>query len=164
MNSTNLAALKKLLTKMGGSGDGVKDNDDALEAIANAFGEPMVLVLPEKSTSKLFNTDVSDIQTDVSVINNVIIGELKWLSSGEIASYWEAGNFIALKFILLDTELTPDMVKAGLNNPVALDNDLNGVFKVADKDTQTFKVIVTKDGKEYKTDYKLSGLICDEEA
>lgn len=41
---------------------------------------------------------------------------------------------------------------------VELDEDLNGVFKVTDKDTQVFRVQYTVDGETVNEDYDLSGL------
>lgn len=77
---------------------------------------------------------------------------MKHLSTGEIADYWGEGNFIALKFTLPEG-INPENVQVGLNNPVALDQDLNGVWKVANN-TQKLKVIISDETKEYD----LSGL------
>ena len=76
---------------------------------------------------------------------------------------WGAGNFIALKFVIIDPDITFSNIKVGLNPShggglVTLDADLNGVFKITDKAEQTFRVEVTKDGVTKTKDYILSGL------
>jgi hypothetical protein len=107
---------------------------------------------------------VSDIQTGVSVSGNAISGSLKYLDSGEIASFWGAGHFIVLKFTNLDTRATS--VKVGLNHSqgsglveIINDPDRNGVFKITDKDTQVFKVVSTGAGMIKTDTYSLTGLI-----
>lgn len=77
---------------------------------------------------------------------------MKHLSAGEIADYWGEGNFIALKFTLPEG-VNPEDVQVGLKNPVALDSDLNGVWKV-ENNSQKLKVIIDGQTKEYN----LSGL------
>lgn len=68
---------------------------------------------------------------------------------------------MALKFSNIDSRLTT--VKVGLtpsegSGLVALDEDLNGVFKVTDKDDQKFTVQIT-DGRDTQTTYyDLGGL------
>lgn len=91
-------------------------------------------------------------QENIVVTDDAITGTLKKLSAGEIADYWGAGNFIALKFTLPEG-LEPEDVQVGLKNPVALDSDLNGVWKV-ESNTQKLRVII--DGKT--KEYDLSGL------
>lgn len=166
-------ALTALFMAKGGDVAELADNkkiSDVVDDLAKVIVSkeelnPAVIVRPEAGTTTLFNTLVSAMQDGVEVVNNAIIGQLKYLSSGEIAEYWGAGNFIALKFIPTDPNVTYDMVKVGLNPSegsglVTLDSDWNGVFKVTDKDAQKFKVVVTVDGVEHVTEYNLSGLVC----
>ena len=165
MNTTTVEELKTLYVKLGGNVADVESLKtdaeliDKIEDIVN--GAPDVIVLPETGT--LFNTSVSDMQTDVNVVGNVIVGNLKYLSTGDLVTTWGAGNFIALKFVIINPNITYSDIKVGLNPSessglVTLDADLNGAFKVTNKDTQAFNVVVTKDGKEYTTEYVLSGL------
>ena len=114
----------------------------------------------------MFGTDVSDIQSGVSVSGNTITGTLKYLDTGDIASYWGDGNFIALKFTNLDPNATS--VKVGLDPSqgsglveIIDDPDKNGVFKVTNKDTQVFKVVTTTPSGTKTDTYTLSGLTCE---
>lgn len=165
--NTTVDELKALYVKLGGSladVENLKTDAELIDKIKNIVnGVPAVIVLPEDATATLFNTDVSNLQSNVNVIDNVIIGSLKYLSSGDLVTTWGAGNFIALKFVIIDPNITYSDIKVGLNPSessglVTLDADLNGVFKVTDKNAQKFRVVVTKDGVEKTTDYVLSGL------
>lgn len=121
-------------------------------------------VTPEDQSSQIYETDVSDIQADdVVVSDGKITGTLKYLDDGPIAGYWGAGNFIALHFADIDQRATS--VKVGLNPSqgsglveIMGDPDMNGVFKITDKENQVFRVVIT-DGITTKiTDYKLNEL------
>lgn len=118
-------------------------------------------VAPE---TKLFTVPASDIQTGVSVEDGMIFGTLKYLDGSDpISGYWGAGNFLALDFSRLDPNATS--IKVGMDpsqgsglSEIIGDPDHNGVFKVTDKDTQVFKVVIT-DGNLTKTQtYDLSHL------
>lgn len=119
---------------------------------------------PEKQSSLIYETPVSDIQDDdVVVSGKKITGTLKYLDDGPIASYWGAGNFLALKFVDLDPNATS--IKVGLNPSqgsglveIIGDPDLNGVFKITDKDVQKFRVVITDGHMTKTTDYDLSDL------
>lgn len=153
----------------------IVDNGDGTFAVSKSDGgltNPTTEAVP--GTSTLFGTSVSDIQDNIVIGENAITGTLKYLDTGDIATYWGAGNFIALQFDDIDPNATS--VKVGLrptyggpggttpidddSGLVELDSDKNGVFKVTDNTTQKFK-IVTSDGTHTKTKvYDLSGLVC----
>ena len=111
----------------------------------------------------MFGTDVSDMQSDVSVSNGKITGTLKYLGEGSLVDTWGAGNFLALKFTNLDPNA--ESVKVGLEPSVSSglveiidDPDKNGAFKITDKDTQKF-VVQSQKGTMTTTQYfDLSGL------
>lgn len=95
-----------------------------------------------------------------------ITGTLKYLESGQLVTDWGEGNFIALKFTNNDPEKIK-IIKVGLDPSqgsglVPLDEDMNGVFKITDKDTQKFVVeSYDEDDNLLKRDeYDLTGLTC----
>jgi len=113
-----------------------------------------VTVAPETST--IYNYDPATLQADIAVNGDEIDGTLHWVTSGDLASYWGPGNFLALKFGEYQN------VKVGLvpskgSGLAALDIDKNAAFVVADNDQ---KVIVQKTvGSSRKTQvYSLAGL------
>ena len=165
--NTTVDELKTLYVKLGGAladVENLKTDAELIDKIEDiVHSVPQVIVLPEKATNTLFDKTVSDYQTDVNVVDNLIVGNLKYLSAGDVVDAWGAGNFVALKFVIIDPDITFSDIKVGLNPShggglVTLDADLNGVFKITDKDAQVFKVVVTKDGVTKSKDYILSGL------
>ena len=86
-----------------------------------------------------------------------MVGSVKKLSSGVLPDYWGAGNFMALRFVIIDKDVTPADVKVGINGLAALDNDLIAAVKIEDKE-KPFRVITTIDGYDYEDDYNLYGL------
>lgn len=120
-------------------------------------------VAAESGSTTLFGTDVSDMQTGLTVGDNAITGTLHYLSEGQLVDAWGAGYFMALKFTDLDEEATSVMVGLDPSEGSGLveiltDPDKNGAFKVTNKDTQVFKVVTT-DGENTKTQtFDLSGL------
>lgn len=117
------------------------------------------------SGATLFDTAVSDMQTNLTVSGGKIKGTLHKLTSGPIPGYWGEGYFMALDFTDIPDGAT---VKVGFNPTygagfVELDEDHNGVFKVTDKDAQKLYVITEKDGEENRASYILSGLTLSDE-
>ena len=111
----------------------------------------------------MWGTPVSDMQTGVAVTGNTITGTLKYLESGEPATTWGAGNFLCLKFANPDPEATS--VKVGLDPSegsglVELlgDPDMNGAFKITDKDTQVFKVVTSTSKRTTTQTFDLKGM------
>lgn len=99
-------------------------------------------------------------QTDVAVSDGAITGTLKYLSTGAIPQVWGPGNFMALKF----SNAEASKIRVGMDPSVSsgfveLDEDMNGVFKVTDKDSQKFVVQSYDDEGHEKTQvFDLSGL------
>ena len=105
-------------------------------------------VTVSNETGTIFDTAITSMQTSLSVNNEskAITGTLKKLTTGAIPDVWGAGYFMALKFTL-DSGLVPEDVYVGMYPTVSsgfvhLDSDLNGVFKVTDKNVQKFAVKV----------------------
>lgn len=135
-----------------------------------------VVVAAEQQSTTIYSTLVSAIQgSDVAVANGAITGTIKYLDDGgEIAGWWGAGNFLALKFTAPETATS---IKIGLiphwdeNIPGLADNDdglvelvgdpdMNGIFKITDKNKQKFKVVATDGNHKVVQIYDLSGLTC----
>lgn len=117
----------------------------------------------------MFGTLVSDIQSDVEVTDdNKITGTLNYLDTGDIASHWGAGNFLALKFTNIPESATS--VKVGLNPSrgsglveIIDDPDRNGVFKIDDPIEQKFNVLTTDGTHTERQVFDLSELVLLEE-
>lgn len=114
----------------------------------------------------LFGTKVSDMQEDVVVGDDEIVGTLKYLDSGDLVTTWGAGNFMALNFVNNDFSKYSS-VKVGMDPSqssglveIINDPDKNGVFKVTNKDTQVFKIVYTdaETGEINTQTFDLSGL------
>ena len=111
-----------------------------------------------------WGTLASEIQDDVAVANGKITGTLNYLDEGQLVTDWGEGYFLGLQFGNIDEDATS--VKVGLDPSqgsglveIINDPDLNGVFKITDKDTQKFKV-VTSDGTNSNTQtFDLSELV-----
>lgn len=120
----------------------------------------------------LWGHTVSDLQSDVAVSGTEstgfkITGSLAYVSEGALPDVWGAGNFLALKFSNADPNA--ESLKVGLDPSegsglVELDEDMNAVCKITDKDVQKF-VTEVKDGPTgnvTRTEYDLSELVCAE--
>lgn len=113
----------------------------------------------------MFDTAVSDMQTNLSVSESAskITGTLKYLDEGSLPAVWGEGYFMALKFTNIPAAATS--VKVGLNPSqssglveIINDPDKNGAFKVTDKTTQKFKVVVSDGTNSITKEYDLNGL------
>lgn len=106
----------------------------------------------------MFGYEVSDLQDDMDVEGGYVIGSLKYIDEGALATDWGAGNFMCLNFADNDfTGLTS--VKVGMDPSqgsglveIINDPDKNGVFKVTNPNTQKFKIVQT-DGTITRTQY-----------
>ena len=123
-----------------------------------------VTVETEAADTVIFGHTVSDLQTDLEVADGAITGTLHYVDSGALATAWGAGNFMVLKFSDLDPRAVS--VKVGLDESVSSglveiigDPDMNGVFKVTNKDAQVF-VVESRDseGNLERQTFDLSGL------
>lgn len=126
-------------------------------------------VAAETASRNVFGVRTSDMQTGISVSDNAITGTLKYMSeSNAITDKWGAGNFLVLKFSDIDERATSVMVGLDPSEGSGLveligDSDMNGVFKITDKDTQVFKIVSTDGTRTTTQTFDLSGLTCQTE-
>lgn len=103
-------------------------------------------------------------QTSLEVGDDAITGTLKYIADYSSAGYTgeeASGNFMVIKCEVPDIEGAT--IQAGCNNLSTLDSDGIVVVRIADKDTQTLKVVARKAGyNAAMIEYDLSGLTCNE--
>lgn len=129
------------------------------------LGSSNVTVSAPAGTKTYWGTKVSDMQTNVSIANGAITGTLKKLTTGSLVDVWGEGYFIALKFTKNNEAITS--IKVGLRPSVSsglveLDEDMDGVFKITDKNGQKFIVSCTNGQVVYNLVFDLSGLTLSE--
>ena len=114
----------------------------------------------------MWGTLVSSMQENVTVDKGKIKGKLKPLTEGQLVTDWGEGYFLALHYTNNDATVTS--IKVGLNpsassmEPQDLDEDMNSVMKITDKDTQKL-IVVSSNGTVTHTDtYDLSELELEE--
>lgn len=77
----------------------------------------------------------------------------------------QSGNYLALKFAAAEgATVAVELLGGTVGHPVTLDEDMNCVFRIGDKDTQKIEVSVTEDGVTKKAVYSLTGLVLQKEA
>ena len=131
---------------------------NAIEASLNKY-----TVTVSAMTGTVFGHTIADFQSDLIVENNSIKGTLTKLTSGDLVDAWGEGYFIAVKFEP-SNNITYQNIKAGMqvsygSGLVQLDQDLDGAWKVTDKDNQKFVVQITVDDKTYTNEYRLDELV-----
>lgn len=121
---------------------------------------------PVDGSTVLFNKAVSEMQSDVTVADEVITGTLAFIAGGLAESGPLSGDgwFMALQFSS-DDWAEYDDIKVGLDPSqgtglvsVKNDPDRNGVFKVTNT-SQKFIVQTTVDDTVIETEYSLSNLV-----
>lgn len=166
MSNTINTALTTLFKAFGGSESAIFANDtasDIIEDIAGAvkFGSSNVSVASPSASKEYWGTKVSAMQTSVTIANGAITGTLHKLTSGALVDTWGEGYFIALKFTKNNEAITS--IKVGLkpsrgSGLVELDEDMDGVFKVSDKDNQDFEILCSDGEVNFPIVLDLSGL------
>lgn len=142
---------------------------DAFARIVNT----QAFVVPSASATaaaKMFDVNVSSLQSGVTVADGKITGTLKYMKADNgITSVWGKGNFLCLDFSASDWTAYKS-VMVGLDNSqgsgladILSDPDKNGLFKITDKNTQRLMIVTTSaDGRQKNTQYfDLTGLTCE---
>lgn len=106
----------------------------------------------------------SDLQENIVVGTRAIAGKLKYIADYTSAGYTgdeQSGNFLALHFEVPDVTgvtLTVELVN-GIHGASTLDPDGLAIFRITDKNSQTIKVVASKDGYDSVTKiFALNGL------
>ena len=139
--------------------------DELLDKIAGGmvFGSSNVTVAGATPANKEYwGTKVSEMQTSVSVSGGKITGTLHKLTTGSLVDVWGEGYFIALKFTKNNDAASS--IKVGLRPSISsglveLDADMDGVFKITNKDSQVFIVRCSNGEVVYDSVYDLSELV-----
>lgn len=118
----------------------------------------------------MLGKQVNELQSDVVVIpNEEITGTLHYVTgytgfNGSDPTEQE-GNYLALKITASEGTTTTVELVGGKTGPVELDEDMNCVLLVSNKDTQTVKIKSTNDsGAVAEENYALSGLVLEPKA
>lgn len=115
----------------------------------------------------LWGKTASDLQENIVVGDSGITGTLKYVEdySSAFGGDLSSGNYLALVFGtpgVTGATVTVEVV-GGTSGPVTLDADLTHVVRIADKSTQTIKVVASKEGYQTVTKtFSLTGLTCNE--
>ena len=124
-------------------------------------------VKPEDGEAVLFGKAVNELQSDVVVADDEVTGTLKYVNgyvdfSSNTSEQSE--NYLALKIEAepAEAETVVELV-GGTKGPVALDDDMNIVLLIKNKDTQSIKVTTTHNGESITKIYGLSGLTLETE-
>ena len=124
-------------------------------------------VKPEDGEAVLFGKAVNELQSDMVVADDEVTGTLKYVNgyvdfSSNTSE--QSGNYLALKIEAEPAEAeTVGELVGGTKGPVALDDDMNIVLLIKNKDTQSIKVTTTHNGESITKIYGLSGLTLETE-
>ena len=116
-------------------------------------------VKPEDGEAVLFGKAVNELQSDMVVADDEVTGTLKYVNgyvdfSSNTSE--QSGNYLALKIEAepAEAETVVELV-GGTKGPVALDDDMNIVLLIKNKDTQSIKVTTTHNGESITKIYGL---------
>ena len=121
-----------------------------------------VKVEAEAGDTELWGHTVSDMQQNITVEGDYIYGTLMYVAEGALPDVWGPGYFLTLKFSEADATATSvkvamsPSVSSGL---VALDSDMNAVFKVTNKYGQRVEVVSTDGTRSTVQYFDVSNLV-----
>ena len=112
------------------------------------------------ASEDLFGKTVDDLQEDVTIGSDSIVGTLKYVddytgfSSDESL---QSGNYIAIHASVSNVD--DATITVTVTNPVTLDDDGIAVLRIADNSSQTITVVASKEGYASVTKtFDLTGL------
>ena len=124
-------------------------------------------VKPEDGEVNLLGKTVKSLQENIVIGESEITGTLKYVNgyvdfSSNTSE--QEGNYLALKIEAepAEAETVVELV-GGTKGPVALDDDMNIVLLIKNKDTQSIKVTTTHNEESITKTYGLSGLTLETE-
>ena len=115
-------------------------------------------------TKNLFGYTVDELQDNIVIGTNAIIGTLKYIDdySTAFGPGEDSGNYIAIHASVPDVDDVT--ITVTVTNPSVLDDDGICVLRIADKSSQTITVVASKEGYSDVTKvYDLSGLTVEED-
>ena len=144
----------------GGSDTALSAEFAATAEVVDNLAKTPVVTAPEAGTTDLWGHLVSSLQSGVAISNGGITGSLSYINSGSLKEVWGAGNFLAMKFTdYADADkIMVGLVPSAGSGLVALDEDMNAVFKITDKTKQVLVVDTYKDEDVVRQTFTLSGL------
>ncbi len=128
-------------------------------------GKPLISLSVEPLTDDtvdLFGKVSSDLQENVAINGVAISGTLKYVDdySSAYGPGEDSGNYLVLQFDSEDEASISVEIINGTSGPVTLDEDGIWIGRIADKNSQTVKVVASKDDKSVTKIYTLDGLTC----
>ena len=135
-------------------------------AIAIEMTQAMLLTVePEDADTTVFSKLTSAVQDHVVVHDNFIQGHLNYITGWTAYSPGDTerqnGNYLVLKFTATAGATTTVELVGGFDGPVALDSDMNAVFRITNHKTQKIKVVTTLAGDSITKVYSLASLDVD---
>lgn len=109
----------------------------------------------------MFGKSVTDLQTGVSVGNAAITGTLHNITGYtgfSSKTEQQSGHYLAIHASSEDADSITVELVGGTSGPVTLDEDGIIVLLIADKDTQSVRVIATKGSATKTLNYSLTGV------
>ena len=130
---------------------------------ANADVPTPATVTVLQQSDSVYGVAVSSLQSaDTMLSGNTFYGTLKYIASGEPATTWGPGYFLAVDFGGADFDKENVRVgvvpTAGSGFVTVTTGDTKSIFKVTNKDAQVLKVITTQDGNTVSEIFNLAGL------
>jgi len=115
---------------------------------------------------QLLGKSVSDLQSNVNVNDDYISGTLHYVEdytgfSDNVRE--QSGNYLALSFDTETGSTTTVEIVGGKSGPVTLDSDMTWVGRISNPDSQTIRVITTKNGAKVTKVFGLQRLVCERE-
>lgn len=113
---------------------------------------------------------VTDLQEDVAISNGGFTGTLKYVTgytgfSGKASE--RKGNYLVFHCATTEqgSTITVELINGNVGHPVTLDADGIMIARISNKDTQSIRVVASKDGyTDTVRTYSLSGLTLTPEA